>query len=224
MSHELRTPLNAIIGFSEVMESGQSGELSPRQCAYCHDIRDGGMHLLSLINDILDLSKIEAGKMTLEAETVCFPPLLEGCLAIVREKALAHGISLALGAGAGPDTAQVDVRKFKQMIFNLLANAIKFTPDGGSVRLEARKECGGWLAVSVSDTGIGIAAADLPRLFKPFEQLDGSRSRRHEGTGLGLSMVKRLAELHGGGVAVRSEPGQGSTFTVRIPQGGNQGN
>jgi signal transduction histidine kinase len=223
MSHELRTPLNAIIGFSEVLEAGQAGELTPRQLEYNGEIRNSGLHLLSLINDILDLSKIEAGKMTLELEVASLPLLLESCLAIVREKALAHGISLALQVAPGLDGVRVDVRKFKQMVYNLLANAVKFTPDGGRVRLEARRNGGDWLEFSVHDSGIGIAAKELPRLFAPFEQLDSSRARKYEGTGLGLSMVKRLAELHGGDVNVQSELGKGSTFTVRIPWGGNHG-
>lgn len=217
MSHELRSPLNAIIGFSEVLKEGLAGDLNARQKEYSGEIFDSGQHLLSLINDILDLSKIEAGKMTLELETVQLPALLEGCLSIVREKALAHNIILKTSIAADLGSARVDARKFKQMVYNLLANAVKFTPDGGSVTLAARKTTDGQLEFSVSDTGIGIAAKDMPRLFEAFEQLDSSLARKYEGTGLGLSMVKRLAELHGGTVTARSELGQGSCFTVRIP-------
>lgn len=217
MSHELRSPLNAIIGFSEVLKEGLAGDLNARQKEYSGEIFNSGQHLLSLINDILDLSKIEAGKMTLELEKVSLPLLLESCLSIVREKALAHDIALKANVAAGLDEAMVDVRKFKQMVFNLLANAVKFTPDGGSVLLEAQKTSAGQLEFSVSDTGIGIAEKDMERLFVPFEQLDSSLTRKYEGTGLGLSMVKRLAELHGGTVSVRSEPGKGSCFTVGIP-------
>ncbi len=217
MSHELRTPLNAIIGFSEVLEAGQAGELNERQREYCADIHVSGLHLLALINDILDLSKIEAGKMTLELERVDLPALLASSLAIVREKALRHGI--ALEARIDPDlgSAEVDERKFKQMVYNLLANAVKFTPDGGRVRLAAQRLSSDRFEFSVSDTGIGIAEKDQRRLFLPFEQLDGSLARKYEGTGLGLSMVKRLAELHGGTVSVSSTPGSGSRFAVRLP-------
>lgn len=217
MSHELRSPLNAIIGFSEVLKEGLAGDLNARQKEYSGEIFDSGQHLLSLINDILDLSKIEAGKMTLELETAQLPQLLEGCLSIVREKALVHDIVLKTSIAADLGDARVDVRKFKQMVYNLMANAVKFTSDGGSVILAAQRTSGNQLEFSVTDTGIGIAEKDMQRLFAPFEQLDSSLARKYEGTGLGLSMVKLLAELHGGTVSVRSELGKGSCFTVRIP-------
>jgi signal transduction histidine kinase len=219
MSHELRTPLNAIIGFSEVLREGQAGDLTPRQKEYSGEIYDSGQHLLSLINDILDLSKIEAGKMSLELEKADLALLLESCLAIIREKALVHNITLKSQAAGNLGAAMVDTRKFKQMVYNLLSNAVKFTPDGGRILLEAQRPAAGQLEFSVSDTGIGIAEKDLPRLFAPFEQLDGSLARKYEGTGLGLSMVRRLAELHGGTVSARSELGKGSRFTVRLPLG-----
>jgi signal transduction histidine kinase len=217
MSHELRSPLNAIIGFSEVLKEGLAGDLSTRQKDYCAEILNSGQHLLSLINDILDLSKIEAGKMTLELEKTNLPLLLESCLSIIREKALAHNIALHTRFGAGVGDALVDVRKFKQMVYNLLANAVKFTPDGGRILLQAQRAPSGQLEFSVLDSGIGIAEKDIQRLFTPFEQLDSSLARKFEGTGLGLSMVKRLAELHGGTVGVSSELGKGSCFTVSIP-------
>jgi len=217
MSHELRTPLNAIIGFSEVLVAGQAGELSEKQQEYCGEINTSGLHLLALINDILDLSKIEAGKMTLDLEEVGLAPLLQGCLAIVRERALNHGIALKARLASDLGAARVDVRKLKQMVYNLLANAVKFTGDGGTVVLEARRTLAGGLEISVTDNGIGISAGDLPRLFVPFAQLDGSLARKYEGTGLGLSMVKRLAELHGGTVSVSSSLGAGSRFFVRLP-------
>jgi signal transduction histidine kinase len=217
MSHELRSPLNAIIGFSEVLKEGLTGDLSSRQKDYCVEIYDSGQHLLSLINDILDLSKIEAGKMTLELEKADIPLLLENCLSIVREKALVHGIALKINVAAGLNAAMVDVRKFKQMVYNLLANAVKFTPDGGSILLQAQPISANEFEFSVQDSGIGIAEKDMQRLFTPFEQLDSSLVRKFEGTGLGLSMVKRLAELHGGTVSMRSELGKGSCFTVRVP-------
>ncbi len=217
MSHELRTPLNAIIGFSEVLEAGQAGELSEKQKEYCGEIHASGLHLLALINDILDLSKIEAGKMTLELERVDLSVLLASSLAIVREKALRHDIALESLIAPDLGAVAVDVRKFKQMVYNLLANAVKFTPDGGRVLLSAQRLSPGVFEFAVSDTGIGIAEKDLRRLFQPFEQLDGSLARKYEGTGLGLSMVKRLAELHGGTVSVSSAPGRGSCFAVRLP-------
>jgi signal transduction histidine kinase len=217
MSHELRSPLNAIIGFSEVLKDGLAGDLSARQKDFCTEIFNSGQHLLLLINDILDLSKIEAGKMTLELEKVDILLLLENCLSIVREKALVHGIALKINVATGLNAALVDVCKFKQIVYNLLANAVKFTPDGGSILLEAKLASADQLEFSVTDSGIGIAEKDLQRLFSPFEQLDSSLEKKYEGTGLGLAMVKRLAELHGGTVSVRSELGKGSCFTVRIP-------
>ena len=159
MSHELRTPLNAIIGFSEVLKDGQAGDLSARQKEYCGEIFNSGQHLLSLINDILDLSKIEAGKMTLELEKINLPLLLESCLAIVREKALVHDIALKTSIAADLGDAMVDVRKFKQMVYNLLANAVKFTPDGGSVLLAGAKE----LPPASSSFRSAIPASALPK-------------------------------------------------------------
>jgi signal transduction histidine kinase len=217
MSHELRTPLNAIIGFSEVLEAGQAGELSEKQKEYCGEIHDSGRHLLALINDILDLSKIEAGKMTLDLEETDLSLLLGNCLAIVRERALAHDIALKTRLAGDLGAARIDGRKVRQILYNLLSNAVKFTRDGGLVSLEARRTRSGLLEISVIDNGIGIAARDMPRLFAPFAQLDGSLERKYEGTGLGLSMVKRLAELHGGTVSVSSIPGAGSRFTVHLP-------
>ena len=217
MSHELRSPLNAVIGFSEVLKDGLAGTLSAKQKDYCGEIFNSGQHLLSLINDILDLSKIEAGKMTLELEKTNLSLLFASSRSIVREKALLHNIAINTSIAEGLGDVMVDVRKFKQIVYNLLANAVKFTPDGGSVLLEAQRTSAGQLEFSVTDTGIGISEKDMQRLFAPFEQLDSSLARKYEGTGLGLSMVKRLAELHGGTVSVRSELGKGSCFTVRIP-------
>jgi signal transduction histidine kinase len=217
MSHELRTPLNAIIGFSEVLEAGQAGELSEKQKEYSGEIHTSGLHLLALINDILDLSKIEAGKMTLDLEETDLSLLLESCLAIVRERALAHGIALKTRLAGNLGAAWVDGRKLRQILYNLLANAVKFTRDGGLIILEARRTRSSLLEISVIDNGIGIAAKDMSRLFAPFAQLDGSLERKYEGTGLGLSMVKRLADLHGGTVSASSVPGAGSRFTVRLP-------
>jgi signal transduction histidine kinase len=226
MSHELRTPLNAIIGFSEVLKDGLVGVLTPKQQDYVGDIFKSGQHLLSLINDILDLSKIEAGKMELDLEEVDIPILIEGCLSIIKEKAFAHSIQLSLDIARDVEETFVDTRKFKQIIYNLLSNAVKFTPDGGSVQISARRVAPGnpqdetgkdFLEVSVEDTGIGISNENIKKLFRPFEQLDSSLDRKYEGTGLGLTMVKRLVELHGGNVEANSQVGKGSRFTVRVP-------
>jgi signal transduction histidine kinase len=217
MSHELRSPLNAIIGFSEVLKEGLAGDLSQRQKEYCAEIFNSGQHLLSLINDILDLSKIEAGKMTLELEKTDLAALLESCLSIVREKAQVHDIALQTRIASDLGQGMVDVRKFRQMVYNLLTNAVKFTPDGGRILMEAKINPSGRLEFSITDNGIGIAEKDMRRLFTPFEQLDSSLARKYEGTGLGLSMVKRLAELHGGTVSAQSELNKGSCFTVCIP-------
>ncbi|MBU2600551.1 MAG: response regulator [Actinobacteria bacterium] len=230
MSHELRTPLNAIIGFSEVLKDGVLGELTKDQEEYAGDIFTSGQHLLSLINDILDLSKIDAGKMTLDLNEVSIPELLERSLSVVKEKAMTRNIKLDLDVEELVGEVFGDARKLKQVVYNLLSNAVKFTPDGGVVRIVARRvpnseprgagadTAADLLEISVADTGIGMSEEGMGKLFQPFEQLDGSLSRRYEGTGLGLAMVKRLVELQGGTVAVESEVGGGgSTFTVRLP-------
>ena len=226
MSHELRTPLNAIIGFAEVLRDGLAGELEPKQKDYANEIYMSGGHLLALINDILDLSKVEAGKMTLTLEPVSVSMLVQAGLQVVKETATAHRQRLT--SQVAPDLGEVwlDGRKFKQVLYNLLSNAVKFTPDGGEVRVEARRvtptapadgPAASFLEIAVKDSGIGVSAADLARLFEPFTQIDSTLARRYQGTGLGLAMVKRLVELHGGTVALTSTPGEGSTFTVRLP-------
>ncbi len=227
MSHELRTPLNAVIGFSELLKDGIMGDLSPEQKDATRDIFESGQHLLSLINDILDLSKVEAGMMKLELEATNLHDLLQGSLGIVREKAAAHQIRLNLEVEPDFPPVYLDARKTKQILYNLLSNAVKFTPDGGQVTLcgRSRSDLSGpeyaaypdWLEISVTDTGIGIAEKDQERLFKPFVQADSGLDRRYEGTGLGLSLVKRLAELHGGRVSMESTLGEGSTFHVWLP-------
>ena len=240
MSHELRTPLNAIMGFSEVLRDGLAGDLEPRQLEYISDIYDSGEHLLELINDVLDLSKIEAGKMSLDSEPVDLAQLLHGCLSIVKEKAMAHRVALHEDVPDDLGIALLDLRKCKQIVYNLLSNAVKFTPDGGSVQLrsaivsraqslQALARCDRiaqdladdtdeWmLQIDVSDTGIGIARDDMQRLFEPFVQIDSSLSRQYQGTGLGLTLVRRLAALHGGTVGLRSSEEHGSTFSVWIP-------
>lgn len=215
MSHELRTPLNTIIGFSDVLLSDLVPGVPENTKEYLKDIMESGELLLSLINDVLDMAKIEAGRDELYLEEIEVQDFLRGVLVLFREKAAGHKITVELNA-TGVGEWVLDSRKFKQILFNLLANAFKFTPDGGKVGIKARVE-GNMLAVTVWDTGIGIRPEDMPRLFKPFEQLDSSLARRYSGTGLGLTMVKKLVELHGGTVSVKSEPGQGSSFTVYFP-------
>ncbi|MDD1621032.1 MAG: response regulator [Methylococcaceae bacterium] len=216
MSHELRTPLNAIIGFSEALKDGLMGELAENQREFIEDIYTSGEHLLSLINDILDLSKVEAGKMTLELEPVSVYEVLQNSLSMLKEKALSHQLKLVLDAEAEMPRIVADIRKLKQIIYNLLSNAVKFTPDGGAISLGAHR-VDDVLEITVSDTGIGIGPEDQARLFQPFIQIDSSLSRQYQGTGLGLVMVKRLTELHGGSVELESELGKGSRFLVRIP-------
>ncbi len=217
MSHELRTPLNAIIGFSELLQEQFYGPLNKEQDDYLSNIRTAGEHLLGLINDILDLSKIEAGRMELDLEPVDLPRMLESSLTIVKEKAYTNGVQLHVDVS---DTGMIvaDPRKLKQILFNLLSNAVKFTPAGGSVSVTARNASDGdAVEIAVADTGAGISAEDQQKLFREFTQVDGSLSRRHEGTGLGLALTKRLVELHHGTIGVRSAVGEGSTFTVRLP-------
>ncbi len=220
MSHELRTPLNAIIGFSELLQEQFYGPLNTEQDEYLANIRTAGEHLLGLINDILDLSKIEAGRMELDREPLDLPQILESSVTIVKEKAHNNGVHLSVDAG-DTGTIAADPRKLKQILFNLLSNAVKFTPAGGSVSLTAHTDGGGPLgrmvAITVADTGAGISPDDQQKLFREFSQVDGSLSRRHEGTGLGLALTKRLVGLHGGTISVRSAVGEGSSFTVRLP-------
>jgi PAS domain S-box-containing protein len=240
MSHELRTPLNAIIGFSEALKEGLIGELSEVQHEYIGDIFAGGQHLLSLINDILDLSKVEAGMMALELEPVDLKHLLSNSLSIIREKAAAQRIRLELETGEDLGVPQLDMRKTKQIVYNLLSNAVKFTGNGGRVTLRARRVsrstvgtlAGTWpvhsfpladneynefLEICVADSGIGISRENMAKLFQAFTQIDSSLARKFEGTGLGLAMVKQLAELHGGTVAVASAEGEGARFAAWLP-------
>jgi signal transduction histidine kinase/CheY-like chemotaxis protein len=216
MSHELRTPLNAVIGFSDVLLDRMFGELNERQDEYVRDIRNSGRHLLELINEILDLSKVEAGQMELDLDAVSIPELIEHGLAMVRERAVGHGISLAREVDPEVDTAVADELKLKQVIVNLLSNAVKFTPDGGAVTVTARR-VDAEVQVSVGDTGIGIAAAEQERVFEAFQR--GGRAARisTEGTGLGLTLSKRIIGLHGGRLWMESEPGVGSTFSFSVP-------
>ena len=216
MSHELRTPLNAIIGFSEVLIERMFGELNDRQADYLKDIHGSGKHLLSLINDILDLSKIEAGHMQLELTRFHLPSALSDAMTLVRERALRHGIELSLNVDAQIDEIRADERKFKQMVLNLLSNAVKFTPDGGRVDVSAQVVDHG-IEIAVRDTGIGISPEDQGALFAEFKQVGGDHARNAEGTGLGLALTKRLVELHGGEIRIESAPDKGSTFSFTLP-------
>ena len=216
MSHELRTPLNAIIGFSEVLLEKMFGELNEKQEEYLQDILSSGQHLLSLINDILDLSKVEAGKMELEPTVFNLRELLEGSLVMVKERALTHGLMLSLDIAEDIDAFIGDERKVKQVLFNLLSNAVKFTPDKGKVSVTATKT-DGVVQVVVRDTGIGIAAEDQQQIFAAFQQVGKGMVGKPEGTGLGLALTKKFVELHGGQIRVESTLGQGSTFTFTLP-------
>ncbi len=234
MSHELRTPLNAIIGFAELMRDGVLGELQSRQRDPVTHIVSSGKHLLSLINEILDLSKIEAGHMTLELEPLDPCEMCRNSLAVVTDAALLRRIRIDADCGKGLPLIVADPRKLRQILYNLMSNAVKFTPEDGVVSLSMRRvpaptppragryfppaaSGSEFLEIAVADSGIGIAAADLQRLFEPFVQLDSALSRKYQGTGLGLAMVRKLIELHGGALAAESTPGEGSRFTAWLP-------
>jgi signal transduction histidine kinase len=216
MSHELRTPLNAVIGFSEVLIEGMFGEMNEKQLDYVQDIHSSGRHLLSLINDILDLSKIEAGRMELEVTTFNLPGAIDNAVTLVRERAQRHGIELCTEVLESLGDYSGDERKFKQIMLNLLSNAVKFTGDGGRVTVKAYLGNEG-IEVSVADTGIGIAPDDQPKVFEEFVQVGSNYATKREGTGLGLPLAKRFAELHGGRMWLESEPGVGSTFYFSLP-------
>jgi signal transduction histidine kinase len=215
MSHELRTPLNAIIGFSEVLTERMFGELNEKQDEYLKDIHASGQHLLSLINDILDLSKIEAGRMELERSAFDLPNAIENALILVRERASRRGISLGSTIDERLGALDGDERKVKQVLLNLLSNALKFTPEGGRIDVGARLD-NHVAEVSVADTGIGIAPADQDAVFEEFRQV-GTADKKAEGTGLGLALSRKFIELHGGKIWVESQLGAGSTFTFTLP-------
>ena len=215
MSHELRTPLNAVIGFSEVLLDGMFGELNAKQREYLNDIGDSGRHLLELLNEILDLSKIEAGRMELEPEPFSLVEALERGMAMVRDRAAQHSVELALEVEPGVDVIVADQLRIKQVILNLVTNAVKFTHGGGRVEVRAR-EFEGRLEVTVRDTGIGIAPEDREKIFESF-QTGGRDAKAEEGTGLGLTLSRKIVELHGGRIWVESEVGRGSTFGFTLP-------
>ena len=257
MSHELRTPLNAIIGFSELLEDQHFGSLNERQQRYVGNVHSSGRHLLALINDVLDISKVEAGKIEVQPEVFAIGPALEAAIREVRSQAIRRGVRMELEIEEGLTTVVADPLRFKQILYNLLSNAVKFTDPGGGVRLSARRvhgaqatassaesfmvqgseatvhsdpgpvhepftmnheRNGDFVEIAVQDTGIGIRAEDIPKLFQPFTQLDASLARRYQGTGLGLALTKRLVELHGGQIWAESEgEGKGSNFTFILP-------
>jgi PAS domain S-box-containing protein len=217
MSHELRTPLNSIIGFSELLSTQQDGTLSPEQREYLEDIRNSGNHLLQLINDILDLAKVEAGKM--ELGPVPFSPrkAVDEVCSVVRRMAKEKGIRLHTSVEGDLDSVTLDPLRFKQILYNLVSNAVKFTDASGRIEIRIARHDGAKIRLDVSDTGIGIPTEDLPRLFREFEQLDAGPGRRYQGSGLGLSLTKKLVELHGGTIGVESSVGRGTTFSVVLP-------
>jgi signal transduction histidine kinase len=244
MSHELRTPLNHIIGFTQIIVDGEFGKLNEEQSEFLVDVLLSSKHLLNLINDILDLSKVEAGKLELALTEVNINELLVNSLNMLKEKSLKHNIQTELNATGLPELVKVDGRKTKQILFNLLSNAVKFTPDGGKVTLSAHMRNGfsepenetkksgreeyttsaqkyqanHFIEIAVSDTGIGIDPKDQERIFHAFEQADTSSTREYQGTGLGLALSKNFVELHGGNIWVESEgKNQGTTFRFTLP-------
>jgi len=216
MSHELRTPLNSVIAMSDILMEKYFGDLNEKQEDYIKDIRDSGQHLLSLINDILDLSKVEAGYSPLEISNVDVKMLLESSLIIVREKSLKHGIELLFEVDDDVPNIQADERKIKQVVFNLLSNAVKFTPDGGKVGIEAHleKEV---VQICIWDTGIGLSEDNIEKIFGEFVQTETSLTKKYEGTGLGLALVKRFIKQHGGKIWVESKIDKGSRFIFTLP-------
>ena len=215
MSHELRTPLNAIIGFSQVLREGMVGDVNEKQREYLDDILSSGQHLLSLINDVLDLSKVEAGQVELQVAPFSLQDALERGVSMVREQATTEGVQVTLHKNGSLDVVSGDERRMSQVIFNLLSNAVKFTPTGGQVDVSA-KRINGEMRVSVADSGPGIAAEDLDRIFEEFQQTEAG-ARQLEGTGLGLALSKRFVEMHGGRIWCESEVGKGSTFEFTLP-------
>src|SRR5258706_549447 len=214
MSHELRTPLNAIIGFSDVLQQRFFGELNAKQAEYVQDILTSGRHLLSLINDILDLSKVEAGRMELQLAPFSLPLALDNALTLTHERAARAALTIELDLDASVQAQQqfvADERKLKQIMLNLISNGIKFTPAGGKILIKATMESDA-ARISVQDTGIGIDPADHQRIFEAFRQIASGQTSAHEGTGLGLTLTRKYVELHGGRIWVESEPGKGSTF------------
>jgi signal transduction histidine kinase len=217
MSHELRTPLNAIIGFSEVLKSQVFGPLTERYRAYAGDIFTSGSHLLELINEILDLSKLEAGQFELHEEAIDIRDAINGCLRLVETQAERGKIRLSSAIEEGIPRVRADDRRLRQVLINLLSNAVKFTPEGGRVWLSCFRR-GNQLAIAISDSGIGMAPEDIPKALEPFGQIDSKISRKYEGTGLGLPLAKHLVEVHSGTLAVESRINAGTTVTILLPR------
>lgn len=218
MSHELRTPLNGIIGFSELLVDERIGALNAKQKEFLTDILHSGQHLLQLINDVLDLSKVEAGKMEFNSQSFDLPQAINEICAVVSPMSLKKNLRVRVDVAPEAATVVLDQQKFKQIFYNLLSNAVKFTDDGGCVTIDAHLERARTLRFSVHDTGIGIHESDLDKLFHEFTQLDSGSTRLYEGTGLGLALTRKLVELQGGTIGVTSQPGKGSSFTVELPQ------
>ncbi len=227
MSHELRTPLNSILGFSEVLEDGMAGPLNDKQRRFAHNVRESGKHLLALINDVLDLAKVEAGRIELHPEALAVEPMLEDALTIVQGQAAKKHLTVGLEAAEDLPGLWADPIRLKQILFNLLSNAVKFTPEGGRITVAARVQGAGdgeFVEIRVTDTGIGIEPGDMPKLFREFVQLDNASVRKGEGTGLGLALTRKLVELHGGRIWAESAgEGRGSTFTFVLPVAGPAG-
>ena len=218
ISHELRTPLNAIIGFSDLMQREMLGPLGNEQYAsYIRDIHQSGSHLHDVINDILDLSKIEAGQMELQETLVDVKHAIERCIRVVATRADDNGLKLVIDLPDSLPFVIADERKLKQILINLISNAVKFTEKGGTITVDAAAGANGGVIIRVIDSGIGIAPENLSKVFRPFEQVDNSLSRSHEGTGLGLPLTKSLVELHDGTLELESELGAGTTVTVKLP-------
>jgi PAS domain S-box-containing protein len=216
MSHELRTPLNGIIGFAEFLVDGKPGSLNEKQVEYLGDILNSGRHLLQLINDVLDLAKVESGKMEFNPESFSLVRAIDEVRAVAKPLAQKKLVKVTASVAPGLDRVQIDQQKFKQVLYNLLSNGIKFTDEGGAVEIHARPVPEGFFELSVKDTGIGIQKEDIGKLFREFEQLESGASRRYEGTGLGLALTKKIVELQGGEISVESVPGLGSTFRVTL--------
>lgn len=217
MSHELRTPLNGIIGFAEFLVDGKPGPLNSKQEEYLNDILNSGRHLLQLINDVLDLSKVEAGKMELNFEPFSLSKSISEVCAVARPIAFKKNLAIFIDVEPEIEIVNLDQQRIKQVLYNLISNALKFTEEAGQICIHASKAGATSLKISVKDNGIGIRTEDLKRLYLEFEQLEVGAARRYEGTGLGLALTKRIVELHGGTIGVESEVGKGSTFTVLVP-------
>ena len=217
MSHELRTPLNAIIGFSEIIRDARMGPVSTRYQDYAHDIHGSGAHLLRLITEVLDLAKVESGRLELFEESVRVERVIEDCTRIVADRAAAGGLALATDIPSDLPTLRGDELRLKQILLNLLSNAIKFTPTGGRIRLSAEVQPDHGIHLSVTDNGIGMDPGEIPLALEPFRQLEGTLNRRFEGTGLGLPLARRLTELHGGILEISSTKERGTIATVKLP-------